>query len=147
MSNVAYIIKEIVDRMGLEGALISEEVCGERVRVDLKLLYGRDLIGERGETLTSFQHIARRIVARRIPLAPIIDIDVNGYKKMRENVLRDFALDMRERVRLGGKTIELDPMPPFDRRIIHITLANFSDVATESSGEGRNRCVVVRPQL
>lgn len=146
MSNVAYIVKEILDRMGFREVLVNEETLGERVRIDLKLACGRDLIGEGGEILASFQHIARRIVSRRVTLAPVIDIDVNGYKKMRESVLRDFALDVRERAMLGGKTIELEPMPPFDRRVIHITLAQFSDVSTESAGEGRSRYVTIRPQ-
>jgi len=75
----------------------------------------------------------------------IIDIDINGYKRMREELLRDFAMDIAKSVREKRKSVELEPMPPFDRRIVHLTLANLSDVTSESMGEGEHRYIVVRP--
>lgn len=75
----------------------------------------------------------------------IVDIDINGYKRMREDVLRDFAIGVAGSVRTKRRAVELDPMPPFDRRIVHIALSTFSDITTESVGEGENRYIVVRP--
>lgn len=75
----------------------------------------------------------------------VIDVDINNYKRMREDLLKDFAIDIAETVREKKKTIELDPMSSFDRRIIHLALSNFSDVTTESTGEGERRYIVVRP--
>ena len=64
---------------------------------------------------------------------------------MREDVLRDFARDVGSKVRAERKVMELDPMPSFDRRVVHLTLADFSDLTTESMGEGDRRYIVVRP--
>ena len=139
------ILKNLLDRMGFLDAEIGEQEAGGRVKVDIKVSEARDLIGERGETLSMFQHIARRIAAKHIFPPPLIDIDVNGYKRMREDVLADFARDIGAKVRFEKKAAELDPMPAFDRRVIHLALANFSDLTTESAGVGDARYVVVRP--
>lgn len=73
-----------------------------------------------------------------------IDIDINGYKVMREDILKDFAHDIAQKVRAQKKAVELDPMPSFDRRIVHLALSSFPDIATESMGEGNNRYIIVR---
>ncbi len=139
------ILKNLLDRMGFLDAEIKEQEAGGRVKVDIRVSEARDLIGERGEILSMFQHIVRRIVAKHIYPPPFIDIDINGYKRMRQDVLADFAKDIGSRVRHEKKAVELDPMPAFDRRVIHLTLASFSDLTTESVGEGDARYVVVRP--
>lgn len=139
------ILKDLLDRMGFLDAEILEQETGGRVKVDIRVSAARDLIGEKGVILSMFQHIVRRIAAKHIFPPPLIDIDVNNYKRMREDVLSDFARDIGARVRLEKKAVELDPMPAFDRRVIHLALANFSDLTTESIGEGDARYVVVRP--
>ncbi len=116
-----------------------------RVRVSATIANARELIGEGGETLALFQHIVRRIVARRILPPPLLDIDINGYKRIREDILRDFAVSIGERVRAEKKSVELKPMPSYDRRVIHLALASSSDLTTESVGEGDERYIVVRP--
>ena len=116
-----------------------------RVRVSATIANARELIGEGGETLALFQHIVRRIAARHILPAPLIDIDINGYKRIREDILRDFAVSIGERVRAEKKSVELKPMPSYDRRVIHLALASSSDLTTESVGEGNERYIVVRP--
>lgn len=144
-TKATYILKELLDRMGFLDAKIEEQEIAGRLRVDIRVLEARDLVGERGETLSMFQHIARRIIAKHIFPPPPIDIDINGYKRIREDVLADFARGIGARVRLEKKAVELDPMPAFDRRAIHLALANFSDLTTESIGEGDARYIVVRP--
>ena len=144
-TKISYIAKELLDWMGFDGAEICEEELGGRVRVDIKVKDARELIGEKGGNLAMFQHVVRRLTAKHIFPPPPLDIDINNYKKMREDVLRDFARDVGNRVRIEKKAIELDPMPAFDRRIIHLALAGFSDITTESTGEGENRYIVIHP--
>ncbi|MFY9457951.1 MAG: R3H domain-containing nucleic acid-binding protein [Candidatus Spechtbacterales bacterium] len=144
-TKTTHILKDLLDRMGFLDANIQEQEAGGRVKVDVRVSDARDLIGERGATLSMLQHILRRIVAKHTFPTPLIDIDVNSYKRMREDVLSDFARDVGSRVRLEKKAVELDPMPAFDRRVIHLTLANFSDITTESIGEGDARYIVIRP--
>jgi spoIIIJ-associated protein len=76
---------------------------------------------------------------------PII-IDVEGYKQRRCNALQDLALRMAEQVKQRQEPFTMEPMPAFDRRIIHLALADHPDVITESSGEGEARRVVIRPK-
>ena len=138
-------INELLDRMGYTDANIKAEDNMGRIKVDIKLREAKELIGEKGATLAIFEHISRKIVSRRVMPAPKIDIDINNYRQMREGVLRDFALDIGERVRAGKRALELDPMSSFDRRIVHLALQNFTDVTTESVGEGDSRYIVVKP--
>lgn len=139
------ITKELLGHMGFSDAEVQEEEIQGRVKVSISLTQGRDLIGEGGETLGVLQHLIRRIAVRQIFPPPMIDVDVNGYKKMREDVLKEFAVGVGNRVRTGKKSVELKPMPPFDRRVVHLALAEFSDLTTESLGEGEGRYIVVRP--
>ncbi|OGZ58095.1 MAG: hypothetical protein A3B96_02465 [Candidatus Spechtbacteria bacterium RIFCSPHIGHO2_02_FULL_43_15b] len=139
------ITKNILNYFGCEGAEITEQEIDGRIIVDIKATNGRDLVGEKGATLLVLQHIIRRIASKQISPSIVVDIDVNGYKKMRESILRDFALDVGNKVRINKKSVELEPMPSTDRRIIHLTLASFSDITTESAGEGFSRYVIVRP--
>ena len=131
--------------MGYIDANVKAEDSMGRIKVDIKLREGRELIGEKGSTLTMFEHVSRRIISRQISPPPKVDIDINNYKQMKEGVLRDFALGVGGRVRAEKRAMELDPMPSFDRRIIHLALANFTDIITESAGEGDGRYIVVKP--
>jgi len=132
--------------MGFQDAEVGESDVQGRIKVSIRVGNARELIGTGGETLTMFQHLVRRIVVRHMFPAPIVDIDVNNYKKIREGMLQDFARDIGERAQLEGKIMELKPMPSFDRRVVHTALAQFPDLTTESRGEGNHRYIVVRPR-
>lgn len=103
------------------------------------------LIGRRGETLSALQYITRLIVSREIQRRANIVIDVEGYKERREDALRKLAKRMAEQVRKLGKTVTLEPMPPNERRIIHLTLRSDDTVTTESVGSGDDRKVTIIP--
>ena len=105
----------------------------------------QNLIGERGATLRAFQHVARLCLIKKLSTPILLDIDVNNYKKRRAEFLEDFARKVGDRVRFDKKELELEPMPAFDRRVVHCTLAEYSDLATESKGREPYRYIVVRP--
>jgi len=113
------------------------------ITLDIK---GEDLgilIGRRGQTLAALQYLVRLLVGRQNKIwAPIV-IDVEGYKQRRYQALASFARDMAERVRLRGASFTLEPMPPYERRIVHLTLADHPYVVTESIGQGEDRKVVI----
>lgn len=115
-----------------------------RVFISLSVEQPRELIGEHGVTLGAFQHIIRLCVAKKYGVNIPVDIDINNYKKKREEFLQEFAKQIGERVRMTRQEMELAPMSPFDRRVIHCTLADYSDLVTESKGENENRHIVVR---
>jgi spoIIIJ-associated protein len=104
------------------------------------------LIGRRGQTLSCLQYIVRLIVAHEKKAWLPIVIDVEGYKQHRYEALRALARRIAEQVRLSGRPFTLEPMPAYERRIIHLTLADNPDVTTESTGEDEARKVVVQPK-
>lgn len=111
-------------------------------------IHGSDLgilIGRRGDTLNALQYITRLIVSRELQQRANIVVDVEGYKARRESALRKLAQRMATKAKRQGRTITLDPMPPNERRIIHITLRSDSEVTTESVGSGNQRKVTIVP--
>lgn len=117
----------------------------DRVFVSVFVRQPRELIGERGATLRSFQHLLRLALTKKLDTPIRIDVDVNNYKKKRTEFLAEFARHIGERVRLERKEIELEPMSAFDRRVIHFTLAEYSDITTASKGEEPRRRIIVGP--
>ncbi len=112
-------------------------------------IQGRDLgalIGRRGETLAALQYITRLIASRDLERRANIIIDVEGYKSRREMMLRRLAKRMAEQAVQRGRTVSLEPMPPHERRIIHLALRDHPNVTTESVGEGDHRKVTIIPR-
>ena len=104
------------------------------------------LIGRRGQTLACLQYILRLIVSHRVKASAFIVIDVNGYKQQRYQSLNTLAKRIAEEVEANGKSFELEPMTAYERRIIHIALADHPTVTTESTGLGESRKVVIIPK-
>jgi spoIIIJ-associated protein len=104
------------------------------------------LIGRRGQTLSCLQYMVRIIVGHQKRVWLPIVIDVEGYKQRRCNALQALAFRIAEQVTQKGEPFALEPMPAFDRRIIHLALADHPDVTTESSGEGEARRLVIVPK-
>ena len=104
------------------------------------------LIGRRGETLAALQYIVRLIAARQLgDQAPIV-IDVQGYRARREQQLRSMARRMAQQAAERNRVMSLEPMPPSERRIIHMELRDHPKVTTESVGEGDHRKVTILPR-
>jgi spoIIIJ-associated protein len=104
------------------------------------------LIGRHGQTISSLQYILRVMIARRETMPPPIIIDVDGYKMRRYEALRATAKRLAEQVKSRKTPFTLEPMSAFERRIIHLTLANDPGVSTQSIGEGDARKVVISPK-
>jgi len=103
------------------------------------------LIGERGQTLTEIQHLLKAILRRKIKELFYIDIDINDYKKKKIEYLKELARSVADEVSLTKKEKMLAPMPAYERRIIHLELAERKDVTTESIGQEPERSLVIRP--
>ena len=104
------------------------------------------MIGRRGETLNALQYITRLIVSRELQRRVNIVLDVEGYKLRREASLQRLARNMADQARKLGRVMSLEPMPPNERRIIHITLRDDQTVRTESVGMGNRRKVTIIPE-
>ena len=103
------------------------------------------LIGRRGETLRALQLLVRTIVGRKLGTNLNFSVDVEGYDDRRRQSLANLADRVASRVIKTGRSIELEPMSARERRIVHISLADQKGIQTESSGEGKDRRVVIQP--
>jgi len=104
------------------------------------------LIGRHGETLASVQFLLNACLGQTLPRSARVIVDVEHYRDRREQSLRGIALRTADRVRRERRAVTLQPMPPNERRIIHLTLQANPYVSTESTGEGPERRVVVSPK-
>ena len=109
-------------------------------------LVGKDLgilIGRRGETLDALQYLTNLTVSRHFEDRSKFILDVEGYRAKREETLERLARKLAERVKESGKNISLEPMSPYERRIIHTVLQSDDQVRTFSEGEEPYRKVVI----
>ena len=102
------------------------------------------LIGRKAETINALQYITSLIVGRELGRWVPLQIDVQHYRRRREEELRKLARRVAEQVASSGRTQSLEPMPPNERRLVHIELRDNPNVETESVGEGSHRKVTVR---
>ena len=123
------------DGLGLVRAVL--DVSGEDLGI---------LIGRRGDTLSSLQWLVNLMVSRKLKARTAFGIDVEGYRRRREESLKGLALRMADRVKSTGQSITLEPMPPNERRIVHLALAQDPNVITVSIGEGESRKVAITPR-
>jgi spoIIIJ-associated protein len=149
------ILEKLLDLLGVTAlvepqtqpiAVVKEEEETASVGINIK---GDDLgilIGRRGQTLSCLQYIVRLIVGHQTKVWMPIIIDVEGYKQRRYQALQVFARQMAEQVKARGMPFTLEPMSAYERRIIHLTLADHPDVITESTGQGESRRVVILPK-
>jgi spoIIIJ-associated protein len=104
------------------------------------------LIGRRGQTLQALQYVTRLIVSREVQSWVSLVVDVEKYKSRREKALRQLAQRMAEQVAFGHQPVALEPMPPHERRIIHLSLRDHPIVTTKSIGKGDQRKVTIVPK-
>ena len=104
------------------------------------------LIGTRGETLRALQFIVSFLVSRRMGERTNLMVDVEGYQQRRYDSVANLARRVAQRVAQRGRPIPLEPMPPNERRQVHMALADRNDVVTESDGYGDRRKVVIHPK-
>lgn len=145
-------VEELLHRMGIKANVTAQ--WGEleppgRIRPLLMDIRGDDLsilIGRRGETLSALQYITRLIVGKELKRPVAVVIDIEGYRARREGQLRRLARKIAEQAIETGRTMNLEPMPANERRIIHVELKDNPKVETLSIGEGNRRKVTVIPQ-
>lgn len=104
------------------------------------------LIGRRGEHLAQLQYLVNLLCNRRLNDWTRVVLDIEGYRTRREESLIGLAERVARQVSRSRRPMQLEPMPPNERRIIHLTLRDNPEVATESSGEGAMRRVTVQPR-
>ncbi|TET41207.1 MAG: protein jag [Elusimicrobia bacterium] len=138
-------LNEILKLMGME-AEVTTSLEGEKVVADIKSENGAILIGKKGQTLNALQLIVNLIVNRDEKTRTKVIVDTENYRQRRENALVKMAGEVADEVKSKGRSRELEPMNPAERRVIHLALKDDRDVETTSQGEGNFRRVVVSPK-
>jgi len=140
------VLSDILHAMGIQATVDVTGSGNEGVPVTLNI-EGDDLgvlIGRRGQALSALQYLVRMIVAEKLKKWVSINVDVDWYKKRHYESLKKLALRLAEQVAMRRRPITMEPMPPDERRIVHITLADDPDVMTQSTGDGDGRRVVIQ---
>ena len=144
--SAADFLEELLGHMGID-AVAEPNLHGDHMYVDL---VGDDeddmalLIGRHGQTLDAIQELTRMVVGRHLDERVRVIVDVEDYRKRRETRLEEHAAEVAERVLRSGTEEALEPMNPFERKIVHDAVAQIDGVESSSRGEEPDRAVVIR---
>ena len=136
------VLHEILSHMGLDAQIESRIVNGS-VHLTVSSDNPGILIGKHGQTLNAVEYLLNCILNRSSLVKKKVFVDAEGYRERREQMLADLAYRAAAKVKQTHQEIVLDPMPPRDRRIIHVTLQSDEQIRTYSRGEGMMRRVAV----
>jgi spoIIIJ-associated protein len=143
------IIKKTIEEFFEKGAfkiniesLLKE---GQTIFIDIKTKDPQILIGEGGQNLNEIQYLLKKILKRKIKDFFYFDIDINNYKKKKKEYLKEMVCFEADEVALSKKEKELAPMSTYERRIVHLILAERKDVIAESIGQGNERRIKIKP--
>ena len=127
-----------------------EDLCFKEntIFVKIKTEEPKIIIGRNGSVLLEIQRLLGSILKKRLLEENVfLNMDVNNYREKKEEYLKELAEEVANEVALLGKEKALPPMPAYERRIIHLALAQRRNVMTESIGEGSERRVVIKPKI
>jgi spoIIIJ-associated protein len=143
-------LEGVLSRMGISEVTVEPNLEDGTMYVDI-LGTGPDdddmalLIGRHGQTLEALQELTRHAVVRRTEMRSRVVVDVEDYKKRQRDRLVAKARDVAKRVARTGREEELDPMTPYERKVVHDAVAQVEGAESESRGEDPERRVVIRP--
>lgn len=141
-NNLEKFIKEFLKNLGEE---YKYDINIEKNEINVKIDGGNSgtLIGYRGETLNALQHILSLIANKHTSAKVRVLLNVDGYKEKREKTLEELALKVSKTVIRTNKSITLEPMNAYERKIIHSKLQDMTDIRTHSIGEEPHRRIVI----
>ena len=144
-NQLSEILDNLLGMLLLEGSYDTEEK-EEGFYVSIETKDAGRLIGARGESLDGLQLLVNQIVARKVGEEGFkrVVIDVEGWRKQKEEELIKSAESWGKQVLESGKEIELEPQSPWQRRIVHMTISEIPGIESESVGEGRDRHIVIK---
>lgn len=138
----ATVLREILAAMGVEAEVSLDD---ERTEEGIEVV-GADLgalIGRGGENLVALQQVVSAITSKKVGRSVHVAIDIEGYRRRREEQLKELAQRVAARVRATGHAVTLEPMLAYERRIVHLSVQSQVGVKTESVGMEPNRRVVI----
>tara|TARA_B110000014_G_scaffold213619_1_gene166516 strand:+ start:1528 stop:2034 length:507 start_codon:yes stop_codon:yes gene_type:complete len=145
---VSHVLDNLLSQMGVDAVSTLRRSIGEEGGGPVFNIEGEDsglLIGRQGETLRSLQFLVNFIANIQLGFRPNAIIDVGGYQERRKKSLQNMARNVSLTVAQSGRSITLEPMTAYDRRLVHLALSDNPEVVTQSVGSGADRQIVVSP--
>lgn len=127
---------EVEIKTTIEDNHVTFEMIGENIAI---------LIGKRGQTLNALQYLAHLAINKQKEAYYTVTIDAEGYRERRRETLESLALKMAEKAKRLNKKVALEPMPAYERKIIHSALQNETGISTYSDGQEPHRHIVIKP--
>ncbi len=145
-TNATAYLEDILTKMGFDGVSVTVKEAGDDCYFEIT---GTDdfgsIIGKRGETLDALQYITRLFVNSGLDSAKRVTLNVGDYREKRKETLENLAAHKAQRAIAIGKSTTLEPMNPYERRIVHTAIQGIEGVSSHSVGDGDNRRVVIVP--
>ncbi|WP_252504973.1 RNA-binding cell elongation regulator Jag/EloR [Sporosarcina sp. Marseille-Q4943] len=138
-------VTEIAKAMGIDDLVVKHEMDGKYLSFQLESEKAAYLIGKRGQTLNALQQLAQLVANKTSEQFKVVRLDVGDYRERREQSLEQFAERMADQAVRNGRKVQLEPMPSYERKVIHNALSNRLDIETYSEGTDPNRYLVIEP--
>lgn len=148
MSNIEQIqefLQTVLNKMGLANCSVEATENGDAIVMNISGDDATHAIGYRGETLDALQYLCNLLLDSASSGFKRVTLDTEGYRAKREKILQRLASNIEQKVKRSGKAVSLEPMNPYERRIIHTALQGSKYVTTQSEGQGNGRHVVITP--
>lgn len=139
-------VGRLLEKMDFEGRVLADKNEQNELSVNIQTEEAGFLIGQAGVNLDALQHLIKVIVGKKTGQPVQFMIDINDYRKHRIDLLKELAKDIAKQALLKRTALVLQPMPAYERRVIHTVLAaEYPELNTESVGQGSERRVVIKP--
>ncbi|MFD1204260.1 RNA-binding cell elongation regulator Jag/EloR [Sporosarcina contaminans] len=135
----------IAKDMGIHDLKIEHEMEGKYISFQMQSEKAAFLIGKRGQTLNALQQLAQLVTNKKAGQFKVVRLDVGDYRQRREQSLEQLAERMADQAVRTGRKVQLEPMPSYERKVIHNALSNRLDIETYSEGTDPNRYLVIEP--
>lgn len=138
-------LENVLAKMDLANCGVEASINDDTVLLNIVGEDASHVIGYRGETLDALQYLSNLLLDQSASGFKRVTLDSEGYRAKREKILQRLASNIEQKVKRSGKAVSLEPMNPYERRIIHTSLQGSKYVTTQSEGQGVNRHVVITP--
>jgi len=145
INKIKDIVKSFFDKTSFDIDLEILPLQDKTVPIKIKTDEPRFLIGQNGQTLSDMQRLLKTILRRQVLDDFYIDIDINDYKKKKIDYLQQLARESADEAVLSNKEISLNPMSGYERRVVHMALAERKDILVQSTGQEPYRKISIRP--
>lgn len=138
-------LENVLAKMSIEDCAVEAKQNGDVILLNIVGANACAAIGHRGETLDALQYLCNLLLNNKDSAFKRVTLDAEDYRAKREKILQRLASNLELKVKRTGRAVKLEPMNPYERRIIHTSLQNSKYVTTQSEGQGSARHVVVSP--